>query len=519
MATALATLVMSSLLVVLPPLHAAGRPSDPVLSLPMEKYGFQTIPPRYLISGATMFTLHFVDDTHLLFTFHTRGLMARMPDASPEDDDRRVTAVLIELPTGRELARTVWRTRDQEQYLWPLAHGRFLLRMRNKLTVLDPLHDLGEGNAFLEHPFLDLKRRIGYIAVSPGGDLLAVETAPLRSQQTQSAARRLTPGAGSSAETGAAQEPEQSARATVEIHLFRVSPEDKPGEHEHLIAHSSGLIGARSLVHIPATAEGFIDVIKESPESYLFDFQSHAGKRIELAGYATTCSPRPFFVSRSEFVAFGCHGAPDKIQLSGFNLRGEEPWIQVFSNQHIAPALLSAPAAGRFVLSRLLVANTFVDLENLLPQELSAQEITVMQNHDGRQLLKLQVAPIQRAGQNFDISPDGMSFAAIQGGQLAIYHLPALTAKDQKELKLALESTPERNEAMIRLQGAPGKQENEAGKLTVGTKSSVVAVSPVAAAPVAATEPSAAQAGDPAPEAPRKAPSLYDADHPKPPHP
>ncbi len=505
-------------LALLPALHAAGKPSDPVLSLPMETYGFQAIPARSLLSGATMLTLHFVDNTHMLFTFHTRGLMARMPDASPEDDDRRVTAVLIELPTGRELARTIWRTRDQEQYLWPLEHGRFLLRIRNKLTVLDPLRDLAGGHAFLEHPFLDLKRRIGYIAVSPGGDLLVVETAPPRARAAASVTPRIA-AAGSSPETGAPEEPEPPARATVEIHLFRVSVDEQPGEREHLIAHASGLIGARGLLNIPATAEGFIDVTREAPGSYLFDFQSHAGKRVELAGYTTTCSPRPFFISRSEFVAFGCHGAADKIQLSGFNLRGEEPWIQVFSNQHVAPMVLSAPAAGRFVLSRVLVAGSYVNLENLLPQDLSAQEVTVMQNHDGRQLLKLQVAPIQRSGQNFDISPDGMAFAAIQNGQIAVYHLPALTAKDQKELKLALESEPERNEATIRLQAAPAKPENDAGKLIVSTTPAVVAASAVLAPPAAATEPAAAQAGDPAPEAPRKAPSLYDADHPKPPKP
>ena len=487
------------------------RPSDPAVTLPAEDYGYLPLPPRYLVSGLTMFTLHFVDDTHLLFTFHTRGLLKRLPDADPEDADRRITAVLIELPTGKELARTSWRTRDQNQYLWPLGHGRFILRIRSRLTVLDPLHGLANGNAFFEHPFLEFKRRIGYIAVSPGGDLLSVETVPA------SSAKPADPDA-------------EPSRASVEVRFYRLAyrdpdskDKDEPGKPDRVLPRVAGGIATQNMIHIPATAEGFIDITKDKDIGYLFDFQSHAGKRLELAGYETTCIPRTYFVSRSEFVAFGCQ-ALNRAVLGEFNLRGQEPWALVLQGEYAAPIITSAPAAGRFVLSRLMVAASFVDLDNLTPEELSSQELTIMQNHDGRVLLKTTASPIQRAGQNYDLSPDGMSFATVQSTQtnhgdettqhtkIVVYHLPALTPADEKELKLAADSIPEKNEASIRLLTASqAKQADTTGALTV---TSGAATTPVATR----TADLPANEGDATDDQPRKKPSLYDADHPKPPN-
>ena len=135
-----------------------------------------------------MFTVNFIDDTHLLLTYNTHGLLARLPDVTPDDDDRLIAAELIELPSGKVLASTKWRTRDRLRYLWPLTHGLFLLRVRSRLTVIDPLGHLSSTDPFQPQAFLEFSRRIGYIAVSPGGDLLTVETVPQPHFQKDSAA-------------------------------------------------------------------------------------------------------------------------------------------------------------------------------------------------------------------------------------------------------------------------------------------------------------------------------------------
>ncbi len=503
------------------------RAAGPVISLPIGPLGFQAVPSRMLAAGGSMFTLHFVDKTHLLFTFNNRGLLKRMPDATPEDDDRNVTALLLELPAGKVLARTEWRTRDREQYLWPLSHGRFLLRVRTHLTVIDPLANLAKEEAFREQPFLDFKRRIGYISVSPGADLLTIETIPPRHQiddgggpaQGAQALQSRTQAPAQAGAAGSAAPPKLSAPPAVEfsseraglppvdLHFYRLGVEEGPGGTERVSARAAGVLGARGLISIPATADGFLDAIKESPGIYDFDFFSHTGKKVELSPYDTTCAPRPYFISASEFVAFGCHGGTDRMLLSGFNLRGEEPWVQALSGQYIAPYLVAAPAAGRFAFSRVLVSSSYYDPDNILPEELNAQEVTVLQHHDGRLLLKVQPSPIQRAGQNFDLSPDGMALAVLRAGNIEVYRLGALSAQDQRAIEAAAKNAPERNEAQVRLKSTPlalGRTE-ESPAVTVAARP---AGGTLGATPQAESVPDAAE-----PE--RKPPSLYSPEHPK----
>jgi hypothetical protein len=311
------------------------------------------------------------------------------------------------------------------------------------------------------------------------------------------------------------------------VHFYRLSVDPDPNKSKRLAAANAGLLLTHALIHVPATAEGYIDMTRDGSNGYLFDFLSHAGKRVELAGYETTCLPRTHFVSRSEFVAFGCQ-LQEKVILSEFDLRGQQPWVQVLSGQHIMPIIASAPDAGRFVLSRILVNTTYIDMNNLLPDELSSQELTVMQNHDGRVLLKTQASPIQRSGQNFDLSEDGLSFVAMQSTQvtqhgestqetkIVVFHLPALTAADQKDLRLASSAAPERNESLVRLSGAkPAKAEAETEKVTVLATTPTVTREASATAPADTPE----TVGDPNPEQPRKPPSLYTSDHPDADHP
>jgi hypothetical protein len=87
------------------PLLAARNP-DPALRIPLEPLGFQTPSAQFLLAGSSMYTLHYVDATHLLLTWSTHRLLKRLPDEPPEDQDRFVEAVLIELPSGHAVGRT-----------------------------------------------------------------------------------------------------------------------------------------------------------------------------------------------------------------------------------------------------------------------------------------------------------------------------------------------------------------------------------------------------------------------------
>jgi len=475
------------------------KPGDPYLSFPLEALGFDPIQPRLLVGPATYYTLNFVDDSHALLTFNSHGLIPRVNDGTSQEDDRLITALLIGLPTGEVLSRTTWHTRDKAQYLWPLSHGLFMIRVQSRLTLIDPVRNLAKGDAFHEQTFLELSKPIGYISVSPGGDLLVIETINPPHPDTDS-----------DSNLGAPQVLHFDTEPTAEIHFFRTLFLANPGEQPHLVVQAAGLASARNLIRVSATAEGFLDILKESNQTWLFDFQSHAGKRLELSAFDTTCAPSPYFVSRTEFVAIGCRGSESRLLFSGFNLRGEQPWIQVLSGQQISPIIVTAPDAGRFAFSRILVSSSYYDIQNLVPEELSGQEIQVIQQHDGRILLKVQASPIQRAGQNFDISPDGLSFTVIRNGNLEFYHLPELSAKDRDQVQLAAAAIVEKNDARIRL--IPVRPNIPAKPVPAAPAEQGLTIN----APSAATTP-ATNAGDaqPTDDGPRTPPSLYGPDYPK----
>jgi len=509
----------------------ASKPEDRPLLIPLEPLGYHALPAKFMSTLATVNTVQFVDDTHLLFTFTVRTLLPRLADAQEGDDDRNVAAELLELPTGKVLAKTEWRTRDHDRYLWPLGHGRFLLRQRSRLSVIDPLRNLQSANPFESQVFLDLKRPIGHVAVSPDGDLLGVETLPPpkpKMKQVDADAQALSVAMGTDFKLKVRPtEPEDGP--PVKIYFFRLHTENPDGSGR-LIAQMSGLIGAPNLIALPATAEGFLDLKQESGAVWDFDFVSHAGKRLELSGYETTCAPRPYWISRSEFVAFGCRGSADRVELSYFNMKGDEPWLSLLNGVQVSPAIIAAPDAGRFALIRTLVDANIFDNETLLPDDLTAQEITVFQGHDGRQLLKVQAQPIQRAGQNFDLSPSGLQFAVLRGENIEVYKLPPLTEKDKKALELARSMAPEPYDGPIRLGAVPVKVEERAAaaepQAATQTSNAPVPhpVSAPAALPSGEAVPESAAAPAPAAQAegangdqqgPRKPPSLYSSDYPK----
>jgi hypothetical protein len=519
----------------------AAKPSGPIFSVPLEELGYLGVPPRYLLLGDSILTVHFADDTHLLVTFTTRGLLKRLADAREDDADQNVAALLIEIPSGKVLARTDWRERDRGQYLWAIGHGRFVLRVRSHLALLDPMANLAAGKAFEEEPFLEFQRQIGYIDVAPTGDLLSIETVPVPKPKPKevSVSSTITPDTTPGLKTRT--EPPESETPKVQINFLRMVTETAPGKPDRVIFQSAGVLRTLNLIEIPATGDGYLDIARESGAVYDFDFQAHGGKRIELSPFDTSCSPRPHFVSASEFIAFGCRGSDDKQEMAGFNLHGEETWINAFPNHHMFPQLVAAPAAGRFALSRTLLNGPYIDPDNLTPDEVTAQEVSVMQNWDGHTLLKVNASPFQRAGQNFDLSPDGQSLAIIHDAKVQVYGLPPLTRKDQDAVKAAAAWAPAHTGARVDLGGKPVRraattEEAEAPGETGGTTAanahapaaaagpkSEAAVSPALseAAPAAdqaqqqAQEPNHLQNGDPDPTQRRPPPSLYTPEYPR----
>jgi hypothetical protein len=503
----------------------AHDPAAGPVRIPLEPMGYQTLSQDFLLAGSSMLTVDFVDKDHLLITFGVRRLMKREANDPANDADRTIGAFLVELPSGKVLARTEWRVHDRSQYLWNLGHGHFLLRVRDQLTTFSPMASDDPNEAFREVPLIKAERHLVAVLVSPDGDLLTAET-------TNWAMASDDPNQGFSADP-----------APVQINFYRLI-----GSRDGLIASWAGTIRTKTAVVLPLTAAGRLDVLEGGKNRWLFNFDEHAGKVNELAEWDTSCFPRPTFVGHSEFVAFGCRGSDDRVNFAGFNLKGEEMWQQNFYDSYVNPTFGYAPEAGRFALGRTIVSGVF-DPELPLPSAaVTAEEVRVYQSYNGKQLFKIECSPVERAGQNFALSPDGMKLAVVREAQVRhpgakdyaaytqtevgveVYALPALAKEDEAAVKDAREHAPVDAGARIdlaleRTANAPAKSGPASDSRAKPVTDSAAATAP---SPIEPRNPAVdmgsrpdsdaniAPEGDVQPTGPRKPPTLYGPDEKQP---
>ncbi len=489
-------------------LPAAAKGPEPPQRIQLTSLGWQPPAPNVLAAGGSLTTVHFIDEQHLLVTFGVRRLMKRLPDEPPDDADRTIEAVVVHLPSGKVLARTSWRVHDMGQYLWSLGQGRFLLRIRNTLTTFTPLANLAHGDAFAEQPFLLAKRTVVAVLVSAERDLVTVET-------VDPPPPRL-PGDPDPPPPSGLPKPTQ-------INFYRVIPPAEPTDR--VVVQSAGVAVAKGPVNISLSSAGYIEVLKESASRWLFDFDSYGGTYTELSPFDSTCRPQTVFVSASEFVAFGCRGSADRQSVGGFNMRGEQMWQQDFTDAHAFPNFAFAPMNGRFALSRNIVSAGAGITVEFAPSAFTTQEIRVYQMHNGRQLLRVEAGPVQRTGQNYDLSPAGLRLVVLRNDAAEVYRLPGLSREDEAAIHAAKALAPENSRLAVNLSShiKPKAAKSEAGPEVLATKAvkarpadADVALSPIATPQAAPETPSPetpaadtagnASAGD---DAPRKPPTLY----------
>ena len=447
----LAAALAFGFLLPVPLLPASAKGAEPPLRIPLENLGFQSLSPEFLLNGSSMLTVHYVDDKHLLLTFVVHRLIPRLADEPEDDQDRVVDALLLELPSGHVISRTTWHLHDHAQYLWSLGHGQFLLRIRDTLTSFAPLANLSTGQPFAQQPFLiSNERRLAAVILSPDCDLLIIESIKRTPPPKKPKTDLFGPAMPST--------PELKERDRVQINFYRIRAGDDGGPVQRRFA---GVVQAQSTGDIPASTAGYLAVVDLGRQHWAFDFHSYTGKTDELAPFDSACSPAPLFVSHSEFIAFGCKNGQTRQLLGGFNMRGEEMWQQGLFGDFIAPSLAYAPAGGRFALSRIMLRTSAIADQPISSDEVSAQSVVVYQIDSGKQLLRADCSPVERAGQNFALSPDGMALAVVHNDAVEIYTLPPLTDKDQAAVKLAKSTAPPETDIPVHFNHQPAEAESD----------------------------------------------------------
>ncbi|MHB1021770.1 MAG: hypothetical protein ACYC46_10090 [Acidobacteriaceae bacterium] len=407
---------------------ASPRQPQPEIRISLDDLGYMTPAQDYRLLGYSMMSVSFVDSGHLLFTFNPRKLMRRVPNDPPDDNDQVITALLLQLPTGKVVARTDWRMHDHAQYLWPLGHGRFLLRQGRQLGLLDPIEQLKEYPADLAaplrpQPFITLPGPLELLRVAPDHHLLVMETkrllppAQINVGPQSSGPPSLIP-RGSAPDSAAAQQEQQYNG--VDILFLDLNFDNGPGYN--IVGRSATPLP----VDVPAIRNGLLMVSQEQARHWLFTFDSlSSNNNTDLFDYISGCRPYPIFLDMQQFLTLGCDDeSGDRVRMSVFNLQGDVLWQQKLSGSYIWPKVESAPEAARFALSRVMTEYPVYATDDVSPQLLTGQEISVLDTLTGALALRVQLAEPFRDGGDFSLAPDGSRLAVVDGDQIEVYNLP-----------------------------------------------------------------------------------------------
>ncbi len=396
----------------------AEKQPQPWVQLKLGDLGIPAISASFLQAGASMLTVNLLDDTHLLVTYGERGLVPRVEGDPESHEDRMVGAAIVELPTGKVLARTDWHMHDHGRYLWSLGRGRFLVRMGDRLYTMAPLANLGGAEPLQRSTLGGPRAQPTAVLVSADGGLVTLET------------ERELPKVQRTVVFGDEAKGTSPNKVTL-IEFYRVSGDGSAGSPLELT--EAGRVASDRPFLLPVDADGYLWAEQTEPGRWAVTFDGFGGKTVDVGKIDSSCDPRLEMVSPAEFVALTCQGADDKLKLASYGLDGKETWEEGVSETG-PPTLAYAPAAGRFAYSRMWEGANGPASDPTLPPTTTHQELRVYQNASGDLLLKVACDPIFKTGENFDLSADGMEVAVVRGAAIAVYKLPPPTKRDREDM-------------------------------------------------------------------------------------
>ena len=396
----------------------AEKKPGPWVQIPLDSVGFPGVSSTFLGSGSSVLTVHFLDSSHLLVTYGLRKLVPRV-ERDPEDhEDRLVAGMVVELPSGKVMARTEWHMHDHGRYLWSLGNGRFLLRIGESLSTMAPMKGMAAGDAFARTAFPGRQARPSLVQVSADGGVVTVETV-------------FTEGGKSGPRVVGDTDTATASVSRAVIDFYRIADSDVLSGFE---LKPAGTVLSRTLFLVPLDADGYLWPEDEGGNTWGVTFDGFGGKSIDLGKIQSSCKPRLQMTSRSEFLAMTCQGSDDRIKMASYGLDGTETWEDPIGETG-APSFAFAPAAARFAVSGSTTSMVTSAGPGGLPgDDAPRQEVRVYQNASGDMLLRVECTPAFKTAENFDLSADGMLAAVVRNGAIAVYKLPPLSKRDQADM-------------------------------------------------------------------------------------
>ncbi len=377
------------------------RPFRTIDLQPLDFRAFSAINSR---DGASRITVDFIDQDRLLVTFEGTGLVRRLKACPSTHNDRIVHAVLFEYPGGKELRRSDWYVHDRRRYLWRLDPGRALLRIGDRLLIVD--RELNE-KPLMEVPGL------AWTDVTPDGKQLILET------------RRADP-----TDRGG-------------------TDERKPSKYEvRFVEIASGSV-VRTLTldrftPLQATSDGYADVALKSGWVWLVRFGVAEHPLHAVTRVRSVCVPDVEYSSEESMLIGRCTTAQGRYVLSSFTTRGQFLWRQRWSEQLTEPLISKAASGSRFAVSTFSAAEKQSSAGSGATAEKpdQIQQIELFNSATGTSVLRIETQPAVTAGQNFGLSPDGTSLAVLHGRQMEFYDLPKPTREEDAKFAAMVAQTP-----------------------------------------------------------------------------
>ena len=370
-------------------------------TIPVEPLGFFAPGAIYEGQRESLVSLDFIDEDHLLFTFHAPGLIHRGGNPAA-DHERQIRAVVLELPSGTVAAEALWTLRDRGRYLWMLNDGRFLLRDSSDLQI---------GDASLElKPLLHFQGTVLWLEMDPAQDLMATDSREPVGVKPQ-------PGSVPSPATASAwvttDEGQQSGQPDIVLRILRF-------ETGQVMLVSR----ARATVHLPINSEGYVETLRGKGREWVLNLNYFRGGNRIIGKLDSMCAPAVEFVSNPEVLATTCN--PDNSRwMVALSTDGKRLWNVSKPPTQIWPRLIMAPNGLRLARETLTVTHPVDTYSPLSFDDVKGQLIEIYDAISGKVDLTAPASPILDGGGNVAISPSARRVAILDGEAIKVYELPA----------------------------------------------------------------------------------------------
>jgi hypothetical protein len=377
----------------------------PAYTIPAGPLGFSAPGEIYLGSRYSLVSLDFLDEDRLLFTFRVPGLFRRDPSGTAEERERHIRAVIIHIPDGAVQAEALWTLHDYGRYLFMLDGGKFALRDRDTLSI-------GDGSLALT-PWLHFPGPLQFVELDPSRQYVVAES---------------TEPAASHANSGDVPSP---ATAQTSMSTDAVPTTQKQDTILRILRSSSGQVmlvtHIRTAIHMPFNATGYLESIRSQGSSWLIQFNPFTGGNSHAGGVNSTCLPRLDFVTPDEYVASAC-GSTGLPWLVAMTLDGKYLWQRSESLTTIWPLVTTGRSGTRLVRETVQATHQVNAIAPLSPDDITRQDVLVLDAATGKEALRAQASPIYDAGGNVALSPSGRRAAILSEGGIQIFELPEAPA-------------------------------------------------------------------------------------------